>query len=106
MNQTLEPLDIFNVDQMLMEEPRMASSYVPTLYLKMKPSCLEDANGNFHIELPKYQLEGVDNDFYMSLLRDPKSLEEVRNLLTPKPLADDEPLLESLPMFDEATSPI
>ena len=106
MNQTLESLDIFNANQMLMEEPHQASSYVPTLYLKMKPLCLEDTLGNFHIELPKYQLEGVDNDFYMSLLRDPKSLEEVRNLLTPKPFSDDEQLLESLPMFDEAISPV
>ncbi len=101
MNQTLESLDIFNAEQMMAEQPFEAPSYVPTLYLKMKPLCLEDCAGNFHIELPKYQLEGVDNDFYMSLLRDPKALEEVRNLLTPKPLSDDEPLLESLPMFDE-----
>lgn len=101
MNQTLEPLDIFNAEQLIMDEPEMASSYVPTLYLKMKPLCLEDCAGNFHIELPKYQLEGVDNDFYMSLLRDPKSLEEVRNLLIPKPIGEDEPLLESLPLFEE-----
>lgn len=101
MNQTLEPLDIFNAEQTMVEPAFEAPAYVPTLYLKMKPLCLEDCAGNFHIELPKYQLEGVDNDFYMSLLRDPKALEEVRNILTPKPLTNDEPLLESLPMMED-----
>src|SRR3989344_4949634 len=104
MNQTLESLDFLNMvensPQIQEELFEPEKEYRRTLCLKMKPMCMEDAAGNFHIEMPRYNLEGVDNEFYMQLLRDPKSLEEVRNLLMPKNI--EEPLLESLPMMEEA----
>src|SRR3989344_2689684 len=104
MNQALDQLDFLTVAE---NEPQPQDlsfespvEYRRTLCLKMKPMCSIDTAGNYHIEMPKYNLEGVDNEFYMQLLRDPKSLEEVRNLLMPKNI--EEPLLESLPMMEEA----
>lgn len=105
MNQALPQLDFLSAPEdenqlqdMLFAEPQ--PEYRQTLCLKMKPICLEDTAGNFHIEMPRYNVEGVDNEFYMQLLRDPKSLEEVRNLLMPKNI--EEPLLESIPLMEEA----
>lgn len=104
MNQALNQLDFLTVAE---EEPQLQTvsfeppmEYRRTLTLKMKPVCMEDTAGNYHIEMPRYNLEGYDNEFYMQLLRDPKSLEEVRNLLTPKDM--EEPILEFVPMMEEA----